>query len=50
MLPSKAPFLLTVIAEEMGSPPQEENTITPIDIALMIVDETNDPPQFNQKQ
>ncbi|KAI9561048.1 hypothetical protein GHT06_012004 [Daphnia sinensis] len=48
MVRSKAPFLLTVMAEEMGSLINESNTTTTIDIALMIEDETNDPPEFNQ--
>lgn len=50
MLPSKAPFVLTVIAEEIGRSFEENDAVTPIDVALMIVDETNDPPRFNQQQ
>ena len=50
MLPSKAPFLLTIIAEEMGTAFGEDDTLSSVDIALMVVDETNDAPQFNQEQ
>ncbi len=47
MVRSKAPFLLTVMAEELGSLINEANTTTTVDIALMVEDETNDPPEFN---
>ena len=50
MLHSRAPFLLTIIAEEMGAPPSEPNTTSTIDVALMIEDQTNDPPEFNQER
>ena len=48
MVHSKAPFLLTVVAEEVGNLANEGNTSTKIDLALLIEDETNDPPEFNQ--
>jgi hypothetical protein len=47
MVRSKAPFLLTIMAEELGSLINEANTTTTVDIALMVEDETNDPPEFN---
>lgn len=48
MVRSKAPFLLTVMAEEMGSLINDSNTTSTVDIALMVEDETNDPPEFHQ--
>jgi len=48
MLRSRAPFLLTIIAEEMGTLPGESNTSSAADVAIIVEDETNDPPQFNQ--
>ena len=48
MVRSKAPFLLTIVAEEMGSRLNESNTTTSIDLAILIENETNDPPEFNQ--
>ena len=50
MIRSKAPFLLTVIAEEIGTLPYENNTQTSINVAIMIEDETNDAPKFNQER
>jgi hypothetical protein len=35
------------MAEELGSLINEANTTTTVDIALMVEDETNDPPEFN---
>lgn len=48
MVRSKSPFLLTIVAEEMGSRMNESNTSTSVDLAILIEDETNDPPEFNQ--
>lgn len=48
MVRSKAPFLLSIVAEEIGSLSSEGNTSTKIDLAILIEDETNDPPEFNQ--
>lgn len=48
MVRNKAPFLLTIMAEEIGSLINEINTTSTIDVALVIEDETNDPPEFNQ--
>lgn len=48
MVRSKAPFVITVMAEEMPALANESNTSTTVDLALLIEDETNDPPEFNQ--
>ena len=45
MVHSNAPFLLKIIAEEIGS-----NTVTTIELALLLEDETNDAPEFNQER
>lgn len=50
MLHSKAPFILTIIAEEMGTHPSEPNTTSTIDVALIIEDQSNDAPEFNQER
>ena len=46
---NNTPFLLSLVAEEVGALPDENNTSTMIDVAIIIRDETNDPPEFNRK-
>lgn len=36
------------MAEEIGTLPNEINTTSTVDLALMIEDKSNDPPEFNQ--
>ena len=49
MVQSNTPFLLSLVAEEIGARPGENNTSTAVDIAIIVQDQTNDPPEFNQK-
>ena len=50
MVHSNAPFLLKIIAEEIGSGFNDSNTVTTIELALLLEDETNDAPEFNQER
>lgn len=50
MVHSNAPFLLKIIAEEIGSGFNDSNTVAAIELALLLKDETNDAPEFNQEQ
>ena len=50
MVHSNSPFLLKIIAEEIGSGFNDSNTVTTIELALLLEDETNDAPEFNQER
>ena len=49
MVQSNTPFLLSLVAEEVGAQPRENATSTAVDVAIIVQDQTNDPPQFSQK-
>ena len=48
MVRPNTPFLLTVMAEEVGALKNESETATSVELALLIEDKFNDPPVFNQ--
>ena len=50
MVHSNAPFLLTIIAEEIGSQFNDSSTVTAVELALLLEDDTNDAPEFNQER
>ena len=50
MVHSNAPFLVKIIAEEIGTAFNDSNTVTAVELALLLEDDTNDAPEFNQER
>ena len=50
MVRSGSPFLLTIVGEEEGASPSENDTRSAVDVAIIVQKETNDPPKFSHQR